>query len=221
MAAAGAFFGAVLYSERYGCFNERPWDSWHCGPSRLNIWYPNYTPNDGSCDMTWPLFQRPTGSFSAFASSRNPHRPGYLQQFRTRLAKRRLTVQGTCRTHVIATRCLSPKAGAAYHFSATNGLILGFWQLKMSTIFFPGGGSQTDPSESFEWPVLSIAMINALIPERWLSPAWSKMRRRRLRQIQFTTRHVRDLRLTGRSASRWRPCRWVWTAIFAFLIEGG
>ena len=63
---------------------------------------------------------------------------------------------------------------STYHFSATSRLVLNFRQLKASNVFFPGGGTQTDGSVSFEWYARPDLRVSTFVQaERWLIPILS------------------------------------------------
>jgi len=77
---------------------------------------------------------------------------------------------------------------STYHFSATNNLVVSFRELKISNVFLPGGGSQTDASVRFEWQPRPNMLIKTFVQrERWLIPALSPTPQKNITgQIQVT-----------------------------------
>jgi capsule assembly protein Wzi/PAP2 superfamily protein len=65
----------------------------------------------------------------------------------------------------------SYQGSSTYHFSAATKLMLTFRQLKVSNVFLPGGGTQTDARAQFQWQIHHGMMLDALIQhERYLIP---------------------------------------------------
>jgi len=59
-----------------------------------------------------------------------------------------------------------------YHFSAQTSLQLSYRQMKASSLFLPGGGTQSDGSGRVIWQFRPLWSINAFAQyERWLIPA--------------------------------------------------
>jgi len=66
----------------------------------------------------------------------------------------------------------SYQAWSTYHFSSFTNLQFSFRQVKTSSLFLPGGGTQSDASTRFLWRVRSGWSVDAFVQyERWLVPA--------------------------------------------------
>lgn len=60
---------------------------------------------------------------------------------------------------------------STYHFSPASNLQLSYRQLKTSSLFLPGGGTQTDASARWNWqPDSSFSVVTLVQYERWLIP---------------------------------------------------
>jgi hypothetical protein len=63
-------------------------------------------------------------------------------------------------------------ASSTYHFSATTDLQFAYRDTKISNLFLPGGGTQSDGSARFRWEVSRNLDMNAFVQyERWLIPS--------------------------------------------------
>jgi hypothetical protein len=61
---------------------------------------------------------------------------------------------------------------STYHFSATTDLQLAYRDTKISSLFLPGGGTQSDASARFRWEASRKLDVNAFVQyERWLIPS--------------------------------------------------
>ena len=84
----------------------------------------------------------------------------------------------------------SYQAWSTYHFSAQTQLQLSYRQLKISTAFLPGGGTQNDASVRFLWQARPEWSVDAFVQyERWLVPALNpSVQRNVTSRVQVTFR---------------------------------
>ena len=82
------------------------------------------------------------------------------------------------------------QAWSTYHFSAVTNLQFSYRQLKISTTFLPGGGTQNDASVRFLWQARPEWSVNAFVQyERWLVPALRPTAQQNITsQVQVTFR---------------------------------
>ena len=82
------------------------------------------------------------------------------------------------------------QAWSTYHFSAVTNLQFSYRQVKTSSAFLPGGGTQTDASIRFLWQARPEWSVDARVQyERWLVPALHPTAQRDITsQVQVTFR---------------------------------
>lgn len=80
------------------------------------------------------------------------------------------------------------QAWSTYHFSAATQLQFSYRQVKTSSAFLPGGGTQTDASVRFRWQARPEWSVDAFVQyERWLVPALRPTEQRDVTsQVQVT-----------------------------------